>query len=60
MTYTVGDKSFEKYLADARRYAMRRAIETGEPHTVCEDGAPRETWERGKEGGAKLTWEKKS
>lgn len=52
--YTVNGKSFGDHPGDARRYAMRQAIETGKRHTVCCNGQKLDAYVRGMSGLAKL------
>ena len=54
--YDVNGQGFGHYGADARRHAVRRAIETGERQVVSCNGQAIDAYERGATGLAKLVW----
>lgn len=56
MSYAVNGQDFGTYGADARRHAVRQAIETGERQVVSCDGQPVDAYERGSSGLARLVW----
>lgn len=56
MSYTVNGQDFGNYAADARRFAMRTAIETGLLQEVRCDGTLVDAYVRGESGLAKLVY----
>ncbi len=57
--YTVNGKSFGPYAGDARRFAMRQAMETGTYQAVACNGLLLDAYTRGKSGLAELVFSAK-